>query len=390
MEWIRKKGFKGECRDYYKYPKAIPPHEPSDYIKQVRLDRFRYHCGEGDMWPQTWGADDMIYCGAGDNHGCTMNLWMLKTFRFRPERLTNTADWGIEMINPSPVSPEQMARQAEIKGMKPSGLLDIGGTLYLSVEAQNYGDNPFFNRQRNLRGWILRSADGGRHFEDAGMERPFFEGRLSSCHFLQFGKGYEGARDGYVYAYFPYDAEDGNSYWENNDALLLGRVKKEQLQNRAAWEFFCGSGNTPAWNADEQKARPVFSYYKMTGANHVCYNAGIGRYLMGNYGFIDENLHPRPVHQMSYPESHISQLTLFEAPEPWGPWRLFYRNDNWGTYGDYQPSFPTKWMTGDGRLCYMISSGSWDDYNLVVQKIALLIDGDADFVPESGYFSFPL
>ena len=146
--------------------------------------------------------------------------------------------------------------------------------------------------------------------------------------------------------------------------------------------------SSPSWSSRESDAQPVFRYYKMTGANHVVYDPGIGRYLMGNYSFIDRELHPRPIHQMGYPESSISQLTLFEAPEPWGPWKLFYRNDDWGTYGDYQPNFPTKWMTADGRLLYMVSSGSWDDYNFVVQKLALRLKGETDFPPEARLFRY--
>ena len=192
-----------------------------------------------------------------------------------------------------------------------------------------------------------------------------------------------------MYAYFPYDEEDGQSYWENNDALLLGRVPKEQLLEREAWEFFCSEDpGEPAWDKDERKAKPVFRYRKMTGSDHVAYNAGLGRYILGNYSFVDEELHPRPIHQMGYPESHISQLTLYEAPEPWGPWKLFYRDDDWGTYGDYQPNFPTQWMTEDGRIMYLISSGSWDDYNLTVQKMAVKIKGDADFSEKARYFSY--
>lgn len=51
MELIRKNGLEGECRDYIRYPKAIPEFEPSDLIEAVKFDRFRYHTGEGDMWP---------------------------------------------------------------------------------------------------------------------------------------------------------------------------------------------------------------------------------------------------------------------------------------------------------------------------------------------------
>ena len=382
-------GLNGENRDYYLYPEAIPPYEASDYIQDVLFDAYRYHSGEGDMWPITWAQDDNLYCGAGDNKGCPMNLWRVSTLRFAPSALTNTGQWSVDMINPEPVPLSSLNGRGEISGIKPAGLLDIGGVLYLSVEAQNYGDNPFFGRQHNLFGWIVRSTDGGKTFDPAATAQDFFTGRLASCHFLQFGRGYSGARDGYVYAYFPCDLEDGQSYWENNDALLLGRVPKERLLERDAWEFYASdSPDAPVWSSREEDAKPVFFYRKMTGANHVVYNPGIGRYLMGNYSFIDKELHPRPIHQMGYPESSISQLTLYEAPEPWGPWKLFYRDDDWGTYGDYQPNFPTKWITENGRLLYMVSSGSWDDYNFVVQKVALRLKGDADFPPESRLFRY--
>ena len=382
-------GMDGAKKDYLLYPAAIPPHEKSDYIVDVLFDRFRYHSGEGDMWPLTWAEDDIIYAGAGDNKGCPMNLRRIQTLRFSPSALTNTGQWSMDMINPQPIPLSKYCQNPKAPYVKPSGLLDIKGVLYLSIEAQNYGNNPLFCRQQNLNGWIVKSMDGGRTFDPDTTPCHFFEGRLSSCHFLQFGKGYSGARDNFVYAYFPCDLEDGCSYWENNDALLLGRVPADRLTHREAWEFYCGADPFhPAWSHDGEKAAPVFSYYKMTGANHVAYNPGIGRYLMGNYGFVDEDLRPRPVHQMRYPESHLSQLTLFEAPQPWGPWRLFYRNDNWGTYGDYQPNFPTKWMTADGCIVYMVSSGSWDDYNFVVQKLALKTKGNPDFPEAARHFRY--
>ena len=81
MELIHKTGIDGDRRDYYKYPEAVPQHEPSEYIEQILFDRFRYHCGEGDMWPLTWAEDDRMYCGAGDNNGCSMNLWRINTDR---------------------------------------------------------------------------------------------------------------------------------------------------------------------------------------------------------------------------------------------------------------------------------------------------------------------
>ena len=36
-------GLNGENRDYFLYPQAIPPQEPSDYIQEVLFDAYRYH-----------------------------------------------------------------------------------------------------------------------------------------------------------------------------------------------------------------------------------------------------------------------------------------------------------------------------------------------------------
>ena len=64
-----------------------------------------------------------------------------------------------------------------------------------------------------------------------------------------------------------------------------------------------------------------------------------------------------------------SQLALFEAPEPWGPWSLFLRDDCWGQYGIYQPCFPTKLMTPDGLRLAMFSSGTYGDYNITRPRL---------------------
>ena len=359
-------------------PAPYPDHPKSTYITGVTFDKFRCHRGDGDMWPITWADDGNLYGGAGDNSGSPMNFWQIKN---GPQDWCANTGWAVsmELVHPMPVDPLIYCQRADLDpkaGVKPAGLLSLQGVLYLAVELHNYGDNPSFNRQHNIQAWIITSTDHGRNWDLSTTPTDFFTGRLASPHFIQFGQDYAGARDEYIYASFP-AADDGSSYWENGDYLLLGRVPKLELLRRSAWRFYAGlgSGGEPTWNDDEKQAVPIFRYPLMTGENHISYNPGIGRYLMGNYGFLDPEGKPRPYHtKEAWPESCLrSQLTLFESPEPWGPWSLFYQDDNWGTYGDYQPSFPTKWMSADGRRLLMVSSGSFDDYNLTLQKVTLEI-----------------
>jgi len=353
---------------------ASPPYPKSTIIKEVLFDKYRLHKGDGDMWPITWADDGHLYGGAGDNSGSPMNFWRIKG------AMCNYWDVYLELIDNLPVDPKIYCQRPHVHpqaGIKPAGLLCLEGTLYFTVENMNYGEDPQFNRQRNVNAWIITSTDYGRTWDLAATPQDFFTGRLSSPHFVQFGQNYQGARDEYVYAHFP-AADDGHSYWENGDYILLGRAPKEKILQRSAWEFYCGMDRTskPLWETDETHAHAVFRYPLMTGENHVVYNKGIQRYLMGNYGFMTPTGKPRPYHQDGINSVYPSQLTLYEAPEPWGPWSLFHRDDNWGQYGGYQPNFPTKWMSEDGTSLWMVSSGSFDDYNFTVQKMTLVLYGD--------------
>jgi len=352
-----------------------PDYPRSSLIKSVLLEGEKGHWGTGDMWPITWADDGNLYGGAGDNSGSPMNFW----------RIEGTPP-GVKMteVDNLPVDPKKYCRPPSHpkNGVKPAGLLHLDGLLYFAVEAMNYGDNPTFNRQRNIHGWIITSEDYGRTWDMTATPVDFFAGRLSSAHFLQFGKSYEGARDEFVYAYFP-GGDDGGSYWCNGDFILLGRVPRDKILERDKWEFLNGidPGNRAVWGRDEGKAQPVFRYPSMTGENHVSYNPGIKRYLMGNYSFFnrvapdgyagEEGKRPRPFHQCRPFSEFPSQLVLFEAPEPWGPWSWFHRDDNWGCWGGYQPSFPTKWMSRDGREIDMAYSAFRGEYNLSAQRLIL-------------------
>ena len=347
----------------------------SDYIISARFHCNRWLNGLGDMWPITWAADDNLYAGAGDNDpsarikGLAGPMWSPMNFWRINEKKTP------ELVDNWPIDPRIYCQKPQVdpkNGIKPAGLLSVNGTLYFAVENMNYGENPVFNRQRNVNAWIITSVDYGRSWNRDATTQNFFTGRLSSPHFIQFGRDYAGSRDEYVYATVP-GADDGNSYWCNGDYLLLGRVHKDAILRRDRWEFYAGldKAQMPIWTGNDSSAVAIFRYKNFTGENHVAYNKGIRRYLMGNYAFYGKDGEPRPYH--TEPQRvYTSQLTLFEAPEPWGPWKLFYNDALWGV-GDYQPNFPTKWMSEDGRKLTMISSGNNEDYCLVCQDLYLNI-----------------
>lgn len=362
------------------HPGPAPDYQRSDFIRAAHFQRFRYHQGAGDMWPLTWAEDGNIYAGAGDNRHSPMNVWRVTGEPDMSRPAYFDSDWVLDEVCNKPLDAANYRTNPRVdreRGLKPAGLIDLNGLLHMAVESHNYGEDPAFNRQTNIEGWIITSDDHGVTWNEAATDyQSFFSGRVASCHFLQYGQG--GATpDGWLYAYFPGASDDGNSYWCNGDYVLLGRVDPGRVLERGAWQFLSGysANGVPEWSDRDADAVPIFSYVRMTGENHVSYNAGLRRYIMGNFSFLDRWGNPLPYHQATWPLSiDRTQLTLFESPNPWGPWRLFHRDDNWGTYGDYQPVFPTKWMYEEGRVMFLVSSGSWDDYNFTVQRVDVDVD----------------
>ena len=50
-------------------------------------------------------------------------------------------------------------------------------------------------------------------------------------------------------------------------------------------------------------------------------------------------------------------LAVFDAPEPWGPWTTVYYTNRWDVGPGESASFPSKWISADGRTLHLIFSG---------------------------------
>jgi hypothetical protein len=61
-----------------------------------------------------------------------------------------------------------------------------------------------------------------------------------------------------------------------------------------------------------------------------------------------------------------TQLLMLEAPQPWGPWSVFYRNDDFGSdwiaYGSYGTTLPAKFhrpiINGTADMTLFFSCGN--------------------------------
>mmetsp|Transcript_17753 Transcript_17753/g.24772 ORF Transcript_17753/g.24772 Transcript_17753/m.24772 type:complete len:175 (+) Transcript_17753:95-619(+) len=171
--------------------------------------------------------------------------------------------------------------------------------------------------------------------------------------------------------------------------MLLGRVQKDQLLNRTSYEFYNGMqpDGEAAWTLDESIAVPVWNFPLMTSVQQINFHNKTGRFIFGNWAWISYDGHPRPDHSPDERNGRTghqrTQLSLIEAPNPWGPFSVFYTNDNWemddGSSGAYTPVFPPAWMGDEDmwmvstQCCIGSSHPNTPDnhYNFIVQHVEI-------------------
>ena len=96
------------------------------------------------------------------------------------------------------------------------------------------------------------------------------------------------------------------------------------------------------------------------GGIAVVYSPSINRYLLtSHHGYF------------------VGRFGFFDSPNPWGPWTTVGYYNNWQGLGKFKAgmahSFPSKWISQDGKIMYMIYSGAgnWDSFNLMKVKLEL-------------------
>jgi CubicO group peptidase (beta-lactamase class C family) len=284
----------------------------------------------GDNWPMTWGDDDVLYTAYGDGNGFLPNTDIKLSLGLA--KVTGNPP-SIEGANLRSNTGEKVGQGKY--GVKASGILMVDGVLYmLTRNAQNAG--------------LMWSADHGENWEEADWK---FDVSFGCPTFLNYGKNYEGATDNYAYIY----SNDEASAYKNSDHFVLARVPGDQVKNWRKYEFFSGfDGNSnPKWTEDIRKREPVFTNPGRCYRSGITYNKALKKYLWCQtiqLSDIGKKVDVR----------FKGGLGIFESENPWGPWKTVFYTRDWDIGPGETSSIPTKWMSGDGKTCYLLFSG--DDY----------------------------
>ncbi|HEX8374983.1 MAG TPA: hypothetical protein VF606_07370, partial [Geminicoccaceae bacterium] len=217
---------------------GAPPYPPSARVARVDFDWRTYErlAPGSDNFPLTWSADGHQYTSFGDGGGFggTGTRGRVSLGFARVEG-TAESHRGVNVWGGA-----RAANTARFPG-KSRGVLAIGADLYM----WRCGDGSTRAAYRFQR--LYKSTDNARSWRPAAWQFP--SGVTFFCPaFLQYGQGYAGARDGYVYMY---STERNGGEWEVPvpGRVTLMRAPKGRLMDRTAYRFFAGRGDggAPRW-----------------------------------------------------------------------------------------------------------------------------------------------
>jgi len=312
-----------------------PPKSPA--IKEIRFapaDTIIRMAKGSDNWPMTWADDDALYTAYGDGWGFDPRRPDKLSLGFA--KLTGTPP-DIKGINIPSATGEQKGDGKT--GKKASGILSVGGTLYMWT--RNAG-----NAQ------LTWSSDRGETWTWADWK---LTNGFGCPTFLNFGKDYAGARDDFVYVY----SLDADGAYEPSDRMVLARVSKERIKGRDSYQFFRGlDDGKPVWTKDVNERGGVLTHPGKCYRSMVTYNPGLKRYLW---------CVTRPIKDKK-PAAY--GMAIYDAPEPCGPWTIAFEADTWGVDAGESCGFPSKWISADGKTLYLVFAG---DDAFCVRKAEIIL-----------------
>lgn len=326
---------------------ATPAFPPSPVISGVEFhdETARTLAPGSDIWPLTWAEDGHQYTTFGDgggfggtDHDGRVSLGIARVEGGKDDYAGLNIAGGKNAPHPAPFTG------------KSEGILALGDTLYLWRNGEG-SDTKAFEFVR-----LYRSDDHGATWEDLGVEFSRRNGDFAAADegffgaaFCQFGQGYRGARDGFVYIYAPEIVDRTHWNIQKPGRIALMRVEKDRLGDKPAYRFFAGldAGGQPAWTPDISLRRPVWQDAE-NGTHRIAasYNAPLRRYLLSTMTV-----------------DRLGQIAVYDAPEPWGPWTTVLLQRDTSRWGSkvITLTFANKWLSADGRNFMLVhtKNDSW-------------------------------
>jgi hypothetical protein len=329
----------------------------------------------GDTWSTAWASDGTLFTVIDDSPGFEMAL--------QPSGNRNMALGSFENSLPPDLT-GSMVNGMEAYGRggqlgadgacwKGNGITSVDAALYLSVSRHWYHVKAYDQRQIARHCSLVKSLDNGltwapHPYNAEPLPDPLFPGaRFATCFFVDFGQ--DGSlpdpiphnADTYVYAL----SNDG--YWNNGNALHLGRVKRQDLPNLKLdeWEFFCGcrtSDSQPLWRAGKpglEACYPILSQPFSFGQTGMNYLPLFQRYVLIGWHYPNLNLETW--------DHRVCTWDFYQSHAPWGPWTRF-ASHTWATEGFYNPNLPSKFFSPDGRSGWILTCGDFNTWNKPVDE----------------------
>ena len=345
------------------------PYPPSRILGGItwnEASKQRYAVGS-DLWDSVWASDGNVYAAWGDGWGFSgrnkAQMGFTQLSGFPGDRTLIGTDVFYGMNNP----PECPGDSPPILGGKPTGTVALPDGLIYSFHASG----PEVGGGNCAAQWLARSRDNGASWTDhiGNINWPDANGFAPSA-VLQTGPAQTGAlapeRGGPAYLYI-YGTKASRPVYEQ----YLARVPASPvnaIEDLSAWQYFSGTdalGN-PFWSASSALAQPVWKDTNNGQWLEVTFDKAIGRYLAYNdHGTACQG---GPCER---------QVSLFDAPSPWGPWTTFDYEDQFDNVGcgtnclgnRVEVSFQLmqKWISSDGLTLWPEYSATapYDSLNLI-------------------------
>jgi len=383
------------------------PYPQSKFIKSFSFtgEPVRYPGSGSDMHWYTWGIDDHIYIVDDDGqnfNGYTNYAHVLRIKGIPPHHTLETVT-DFENYDFRAKIPYKLYRRYV------DGILAVDSVLYVciydydwEIPGKVYDFDDMHRRAKLYSAWegltedqienmsfvdgfsknggiagIIASYDFGKTWVNIpDTNTPQFLGpRFAGMSFLTWGPGYSNTPaelGDYVYGI----SNDGN--WESGDNVFMARVHKDSVLNRNAWSFFVSHNNMKSeWTKLEDAAQPIFTDSGHVGHPTMMYNPALDRYIMMIYSdTIPHRMNASREERAKWDKA--SELQIYEAPTPFGPWSIFYNEVPWGgkNHSCYLGQMPAKWLNNSGTAGYIMFAGDYADakheyYGLMVQPYKL-------------------